>query len=193
MSQPLAASRTRAGRRPQHLHLFVLGVAVGVTALVVVWLVAKGGKSHASGAPERTSTATLVSQAQLERFASSLDYPVYWAGPKRNFSYELTSANGRVWVRYLPAGVRAGDPRPDFLVVGTYLEPHAYANLQHAAKQVGSVSRALRDGGLLVYSSQRPTSVYFSYPGVRYQVEVYAPSAATARSLVLRGETTPVR
>jgi hypothetical protein len=191
MSQPLAQPRARAGRRPQYLHLLVFGLAVAVTALVVVWLVTNGGKSK-NGTPTRTSTPTLVSRAQLERFASSLDYPVYWTGPKPGFSYELTSAKGRVWVRYLPAGVRAGDPRPNFVVVGTYLEPHAYANLQHAAKQVGSVSHALRDGGLLVYSSKRPTSVYFSYPGVRYQVEVYAPSAATARSLVLHGETTPV-
>jgi hypothetical protein len=135
----------------------------------------------------------IVTQAQLESFASSLDYPVYWAGPKPGFSYELTSTNGRVWVRYLPAGVRAGDPRPNFLVIGTYKQPHAFDGLLAAAKQPDSLSKRIADGGLLVFSSERPTSVYFGYPGVTYQVEVYAPSAKTARALVVDGKATPVR
>jgi len=78
-------------------------------------------------------------------------------------------------------------------VVGTYKQSHGYANLRRAAKRPGSISRAIAGGGLLVYTSQTPTSVYFSYPGAGYQVEVYAPSAETARSLVRAGETTPVK
>jgi hypothetical protein len=173
------------------LPLLVLGLGVGVAALVVIWLLATGGSS---AAPALNATRpTIVSQAQLQHFAASVDYPVYWAGPKRGFSYELTASKGRVWVRYLPAGVRAGDPRPNFLVVGTYEQPHSYASLRHAAKQPGSVSESVADGGVLVYSTERPTSVYFSYPRVAYQVEVYAPSAQTARSLVVEGKTVPVR
>jgi hypothetical protein len=176
-------------RRPQHLHLLVLGLAVTVSALIVIWLVANG-RSSATPAPR--SGPTIVSQAQLERFAVSLDHPVYWAGPKPGFSYELTAASGRVWVRYLPAGVKAGDPQPNFLVVGTYEQPHSYAGLRLAATQPGALSKRIADGGLLVYDAQRPTSVYFSYPGVRYQVEVYTPDPETARSLVLDGKTTPI-
>ena len=172
------------------MHLIALGLAVAVAAFVVAWLLASGGSS---GTPSANSGPAIVSQAQLQHFAGSLDHSVYWVGPKPGFSYELTSGRGRVWVRYLPAGVKAGDPRASFLVVGTYDQPHAYANLKRAAKRSGSVSRTVADGGLLVYNSQRPTSVYFSYPGARYQVEVYAPSAETARSLVLAGETTPVK
>ena len=178
-------------RRPQHLYLVVLGVAIVVTAAVVVWLLARGADSKAT--PAAKSGPTFVSQAQLERFASSLDNPVYWAGPKPGFSYELTATNGRVWVRYLPAGVKAGDPRPNFLVIGTYRQPHAFAGLLAAAKQPDSRSKRIADGGLLVYSSERPTSVYFGYPGVKYQVEVYAPSPRSAHSLVASGEVTPVR
>jgi len=177
-------------RRPQHLQLVALGLAVAVAAFVVTWLLASGGSS---GTPSASSGPAIVSQAQLQHFAGSRDHPVYWVGPKPGFSYELTSGNGRVWVRYLPAGVRAGDPQASFLVVGTYEQPHAYVNLKHAAKRSGSVSRAIADGGLLVYNAQRPTSVYFSYPGAPYQVEIYAPSAETARSLVLAGETTPIK
>ena len=185
MIEPRAATVRRS-----QLPLLVLGLAVAVSAVVVIWMLAKGGSSST---PSAKSGPTIVSQAQLEHFASSLDYPVYWAGPKPGFSYELTAAGGRVWVRYLPAGVKAGDPRPNFLVVGTYEQPHSYTGLQRAAKHSGSVSEQIADGGLLVYDTQRPTSVYFSYPGVKYQVEVYAPSPESARSLVGAGKATPVR
>jgi hypothetical protein len=98
-----------------------------------------------------------------------------------------------VWVRYLPAGVKAGDPRPNFLVVGTYKQTDSFAGLRRAAKQPDSISERISDGGLLVYNENRPTSVYFSYPGVKYQVEVYAPSGQTARRLVADGDATPVK
>jgi hypothetical protein len=171
------------------LHLLALGLAIAVAAFVVVWLLTSGGSS---GTPKPNSGPTIVSQAELVRFAGSLDYPVYWTGPHARYSYELTSARGRVWVRYLTAGVKAGDSRADFLVVGSYEQPHAYADLKRAARRPGTVSKSIADGGLLVYNPQRPTSVYFSYPGARYQVEVYAPSPATARLLVLDGKVTPV-
>lgn len=170
-------------QRPQRLSLLVLGVAVAVAALVVAWLVLKGGSSSTPSYEH----PTLVSQAQLERFAHGLDYPMYWAGPRSGFSYELTAANGRAWVRYLPAGVSAGDARSDFLVVGTYTQPHSYTNLLRAARRPGGVLRKIGDRGVLVYSSARPTSVYFSYPGANYQVEVYTHSTKTARALVEAG------
>ena len=94
--------------------------------------------------------------------------------------------------RYLPASVSAGDSRSDFLVVGTYRQPHSYANLQRAASRPGAVSRKIDGGGLLVYSASRPTSVYFSYPGANYQVEVYTHSTKTARSLVEAGSITQI-
>jgi hypothetical protein len=186
----VTALTTRTATRRAYLPLLVLGLAVVVTALVVVWQLTKGSSS---ATPAASSGPTIVTQAQLERFAGALDYPIYWAGPKPGFSYELTAARGRAWVRYLPAGVKAGDPRPNFLVVGTYKQPDSFAGLRHAAKQPNSVSERIVDGGLLVYNSARPTSVYFSYPGVKYQVEVYAPSAESARSLVAAGKAVPVR
>jgi hypothetical protein len=186
MTEPRAA----AVRRPQHLHVLVLVLGVAVAAVVVIFMLATGGSSST---PSAKSGPTIVSQAQLEQFAGTLDYPVYWAGPKAGYSYELTAANGRVWVRYLPRGVNAGDPRPNFLVVGTYKQTGSFAGLRRAAKQPDSVSERIPDGGLLVYNSARPASVYFGYPGVKYQVEVYAPSPERARSLVMAGKATPVR
>ena len=175
------------------MQLLVLGLAVAVAAFTVVWLLATGGSSRTPTPNNANRGPRIVSQAQLVRFASSLDYPVFWTGPHRGYRYELTSARGRVWVRYLTAGLQAGDWRAGFLVVGTYEQPHAYLDLKRAAQQPGSVSKAIAHGGLLVYNPERPTSVYFSYPRAKYQVEVYAPSAATARLLVLGGKTIPVR
>lgn len=184
---PPAGSK-RAVSRPQ-LHLLLLGLGIALAAVVVVWLLTTGGSS---GTRKANNGPAIVSRAQLVRFANSLDYPVFWAGPHAKYTYELTSAKRRVWVRYLTAGVKAGDPRANFLVVGTYEQPRAYSDLKRAAKQPGAVSKPIADGGLLIYNAQRPTSVYFSYPGAAYEVEVFAPSAQTALSLVLNGKITAV-
>jgi hypothetical protein len=186
MTEQVAAP---APQRRQHLILLVLGVAVAASAVVVAWLLLHGGSGST---PAMNGHPTLVSQGQLEHFARRLDYPMYWAGPKAGFSYELTAADGRAWVRYLPAGVKAGDPRSAFLVVGTYRQPHSYANLRRAAGRPGGVSHEIAGGGLLVYNSAKPTSVYLSYPGADYQVEVYTHSTKTARSLVEAGTISPI-
>jgi hypothetical protein len=179
--------------RRAHVQLAVLGVAVAVAASVVAWLAVRG-TSHATPVPAANSGPQLVSHAQLERLAGSLDHPLYWAGAKKGYSYELTRlTGGRTYVRYLPAGVRAGDPRADYLVVGTYAQPGSFADLKRASTQKGSVSLGIPGDGLAIFSPAKPTSVYFGYPGKGYQVEVYSPSGQTARSLVLAGKITPVR
>ena len=173
--------------------LAVLAVATAIaTAIVIVLLVHRPGTTSPS-LPAPNGGPTLVTQAQLQRLAASSSEPVYWAGPKPGFSYELTrTSSGRTYVRYLPSGVRAGDPRPSFLVVGIYTQPGSFNDLQRAAKQPGALSLKVDGGGLVVFSSSRPTSVYLGYPGKKFQVEVYAPSGDTARSLVLAGKIRPV-
>jgi hypothetical protein len=190
IAQPALPARRRGHGR---IHLIVLGIAVAAAALVVVWLFLNRAGSSTLRAAAGNGPA-LTSQSQLEGLAASLDQPVYWAGPRAGYSYEVTVARGgRVYVRYLPHGVKAGDPRASFLVVGTYAEPGAFVDLKRAAKQNGSVSVGIDRSGIVVFSSQRPSSVYFSYPGAKYQVEVYSPSGNAARSLVLGGKITPVR
>jgi len=185
------ARRSSAHRRPAPLALLLVAIAV-VAAIVILLIVHERGTSSAS-LPTNGSPA-VVSQAQLERLAASSSQPVYWAGPKSGYSYELTqTSSGRIFVRYLPSEVRPGDPRPDFLVVGTYTQPGSFADLQRAAKQPGALSLKIDNGGLVVFSSSKPTSVYLSYPGAKYQVEVYSPSGNTARTLVLAGKIKPVR
>jgi len=177
VAQPAIPARRRGHGRIQ---LFVLGLASLAAALVVAWLFLHRDGGSATG-------------AVLERLAVSLDQPIYWAGPRAGYSYEVTVArSGRVYVRYLPLGVKAGDSRPSFLVVGTYMQPGSFADLQHAAKQTGAISVGTGHGGLLVYSSQHPSSAYLSFAGSKYQVEVYSPSGDTARNLVLAEKITPV-
>ena len=192
VAESVLEKRSSRGR-PYLLFVVVLGVAAAVAAGLAAWyLLRSDGGTAAPPAPN--GGAALVSQAQLERLAASVNHPVYWAGPKSGFSYELTSTStGRTFIRYLPRGVKAGDPRPDFLVVGTYAQPGSFADLRKAGKRKGSVTLGIDGGGIALLSSKQPSSVYFAYPGAKYQVEVYEPSVNTARRLVLAGQIRPVR
>jgi hypothetical protein len=184
-----ALGRTKPAARVNPIVFFAL--AALAAAALVGWLIVSelDGSSAASlpgGGP------ALVSQAQLEQLASKVGHPVYWAGPQGGYSYEVTDKGGRFYVRYLPQGVKAGDPRPNYLVVGTYTAAGAFADLKRASKHDGTVAVGIDRGGISVFSTGRPTSVYFSYPGANYQVEVYSPSPMTARELALGGKVTPV-
>ncbi len=195
---PMTESVLPSGIEPRELHrphlqLLILGVAVVVAASVVVWLLLRSDGQTAA-ARAAGGGPTLVSPAQLTRLAESVGHTVYWAGSRDGFSYELTTtSDGRIFVRYLPTGVAAGDPRPDFLVVGTYSRPGSFADLKRAAHREGSVWVGLSNSGLMVFASKKPQSVYFGYPGAKYQVEVFAPSSKTARRLVLSGTIVPIR
>jgi hypothetical protein len=176
--------------RTSQIQLLILGVAFLVAASLVVWLIVKRQEAPAA---TKGGGPALVSSSQLEQLARSVDHPVYWAGSRRGFSYELTTtSDGRIYVRYLPKGVAAGDPRPSFLVVGTYSRAGSYRDLKRAANQNGSVWADLANKGLLV-ESKRPQSVYIGYPGAKYQVEVYSPTSYAARRLVLAGTIVPIR
>lgn len=167
-------------------------LAIGLAAFLVGWLVmSRGGDDPL---PAQGGGAAATSEEELRAFAASSSHPVYWAGPKRDFTYELTrTSDGRVYVRYLPEGTEVGDPRARFLTVGTYPRAGAFAELRRAARANGAVSVNLSRGGLAVFSEARPTSVYLGYPGAKYQVEVYHPSPDEARRLALAGQVVPVR
>ena len=54
-------------------------------------------------------------------------------------------------------------------------------------------SNLLDGGGLLVAPKRVPNSVYLSFPGADYQVEVYDPFNGAARRLALNGLIKPIR
>lgn len=174
--------------RAPHLQLGAL-VALGLATFLIGWLFLGGDDK-----PSQPATgASSASEAELREFAASASHPVYWAGPRTGQTYELTkTSDGRVYVRYLPEGAQAGDPRPQFLTIGTYPRASAYAELKRASRAEGAIARKLPQGGLAVLS-KGSSSVYFGYPDAAYQVEVYAPSPGTARNLVIAGQIVPVR
>jgi hypothetical protein len=171
-------------------------VALALAAAFVAWLLLRqdsNGKERPAAETARAIPRS-VSAAQLRAFASTARHPLYWSGTRARVHYELTeAAAGRVFVRYLPAGVRVGDRRARFLAIGTYPDRDAFAQIRAAGKRPGAVKLALTGGGLAVYDRTRPTSVYFAYPGSNVQVEVFAPGASTARRLVLAGQVVPIR
>jgi hypothetical protein len=171
-------------------------VAIAVAAAFVTWLVMRPGsdtKPVAQVAPVR-ATPQLVSPARLRTLAATLGYPLYWAGGRAGMRYELTEAGGgRTYIRYLPANVRAGDPRARFLAVGTYAERDAFAQTEAAGERPGAVTLELPLGGIGVYDPKRPTSVYFAYPDSNVQVEVYAANGRFARRLVVARQVVPIR
>jgi hypothetical protein len=167
-------------------------IAVGLAAFLIGW-VAMNRSDDAPTPPAVGSGASAASESELEAFADSVSHPVYWAGPKDGYTYELTqTTNGLVYVRYLPEGTDVGDPRSQYLTVGTYPRAGAFAELQRAAKEKGAVSLKVGDDGLAVFSQSKPTSVYLGYPDAKYQVEVFHPSPDEARRLALSGQVVPV-
>jgi hypothetical protein len=175
--------------RLPHVRLGAL-IAVGLAAFLVGWMAMNRGDD---APPATGSGAAAASESELKAFADSVSHPVYWAGPKEGYTYELTqTTNGLVYVRYLPEGTDVGDPRSRFLTVGTYPRAGAYAELQRAAKAKGAVSLKVGGDGLAVFSEARPTSVYLGYPDAKYQVEVFHPSPDEARRLALSGQVVPV-
>jgi hypothetical protein len=187
--QPAARARTR---RNAVLQLGAL-LAVALVAFVVAWYVIGGGNNSTAVSVLVTGKPTLVTEAQLRALAQKSVFPVYWAGAKKG-AYELTrTSDGRIYVRYLSSASQVGSRSAKFLTVGTYPSKAAFLSIRRAARRPGGLSLKLGANGLLVFNTNTPTSVYFSYPAATYQVEVYDPSPQQARTLVLAGKITPIR
>lgn len=182
----LADRRLRAGA--------VIALATAVAFLV--WLLVRDGDDNESGAGTTTTAQNLVVPAttqSLHKLAGVVDHPIYWAGPRANLTYELTqTADGRIYVRYLPKTVAIGDRRGGYLLVATYPVDNALEAVQNAGRERGAHKIALPSGGLAVYNDSSPTNVYFALPGSNYQIEVYAPEPGRARTLVRSGRITPI-
>jgi hypothetical protein len=156
----------------------------------VLWLVLRAdGETESSG----PTTASAASIRRLNEFASSVGHPVYWAGSQPRFTYELSSTkDGRVYIRYLPPGVKVGNANPNYLTVGTYPQRNAFATTRATAKSQGRESLDIPGGGVAFQYKNRPTNVYLAYPDSNFQIEVFDPSPARALRLVTSGQIKPV-
>lgn len=184
-------SAAQEQRRSDSFTLLPLGAAVLVAAAIVGWLVLHHRQ------PSRPALVAvgplLVSAEQLTSESKSLGHKVYWAGPRKDWSYELTvTESGRAYVRYLPRGAAAGDPRASFLTVGTYPAANAFVNLKKVSTGPAVHSNLLPNQGLMVAPKSLPKSVYIAYPNAAYQVEVYDATAGAARRMALNGLIQPV-
>jgi len=183
-------SRRRGRMRLEPATLSAAVALIAATA-VVTWLVSDGST--------RTVTTTVTSSSRvvvsigpvaasagaLTDFAKVLQQPVYWAGPKAGYRYELTeNSKGDVYVRYLPHGVKAGDPSAAFLTIATFPFPDAVAALKAISKGKGS---KLANGAFVLPDRSNPKNVRLAFPGVPYQIEVYDPSPSTAKAVATSG------
>jgi hypothetical protein len=185
------ATRDRPARRSLPWRIVVAVLAALVAGGLVLWWVHRddGGTS-----PTATTGTRALSTTQLRAFAAANGFPVYWAGAQAGKTYELSQTAGgeRVFVRYLPPGVKPGDRRADFLTIGSYRLPNAYAATKAAGREPGAVALPLPDGALAVYGRNRPTNVYLARPGSPVQVEVFSPAPGDALQLITSGRVLPL-
>jgi hypothetical protein len=187
-----AAPATRKRRRP--------GRGLVVALLLAALLSAAG----AFAAVELTSddgsplpapgTPALLTDGVLSAVTAAVGHDVYGVAAPAGTRPEVTrGSGGEVWVRYLGAGAELGDPRADHLTVGTYPREDALAAAKAAAEGKQQRSAELADGGVMLWSVERPESVYAASPGSDLLVEVYSPDPERARSLVSGGAVAPLR
>jgi hypothetical protein len=180
----------RASRKRLRL-LILLGVIVVVA--VGIWLITKGGSNNSSSSSEEVRAAEIVTAAQLAEFAGEGETPIYWAGEQPGATLELsTSEGGRTYVRYLTEGAEAGDPRADFLTVGSYQFADPVSALETLAKESGGVQRSVPGGGIAYFNRSRPTNVYLAYPDQEVEIEVFDPDPSRAKELVTTGQIVAV-
>ena len=173
----------------------------GWIALAVVLALAGGGIAWAvianTGSSSKTPTTVspilpigLSAQGLSVLAKAQIGQPIYWAGDKAGFQYELRrTENGNVYIRYLPKAAKVGSPSATFLTVATYPFTGAYQALK---KIPGVTPFAIAGGGIALVDAKDPKSVHVAFPNVDFQIEVYDPSPAKVLAVVKSGAITPV-
>lgn len=168
-----------------------LGIAVSVLLVLIAVVLVVAGGEEGSGPEAADPAPRLVEPEELVAFQESLGRPLYWAGERPPDQVELAEeANGNVFLRYLPPGAEAGDPRTSFLTVGTYPFPDPVAGLRRTAAESGGTLGTAPDGARTL-AAPGSDSAYLAYPESELQVEVYDP-AGGALELIEAGEIEPV-
>jgi hypothetical protein len=175
-------------------------VAITLAAAFAVWLIVRGNDDSSTSSTTTPTTTTAVTApvaatpATLRALADEVGHPIYWVGPRKNRTYELTrTSSGRIFIRYLPPGVEVGNRTAEYTIVGTYPVPDALEVLKkQLSTQQGQKSAPAPGGGLAVYNISAPGNVYVAYPGSDVQIEVFDPSAKRALRLVTSGRVAPV-
>jgi hypothetical protein len=192
-AKPARALRTLLGQPRIRIGAVL---ALAVTAGVIIWAIAGRAGSTSTSQPAAGPLAkpiapVALSASGLRTIARAVSQPIYWAGPKPGYRYELSRTTaGSVFIRYLPPGVKAGAPEAKYLLIATYRYPDARQALTSVAH---GKALDIRGGGTALVDDTYRKSVHVAYPGVPYQVEVYDPSPAVSRNIALSGAVRPVR
>jgi hypothetical protein len=169
-----------------------LGVAIAIAVATAAGLGTRfvTERSSTSNQPRVAPTAPVaLSASGLKTLAGVVGQPIYWAGPRKHYLYELKrTANRNVYIRYLPPGVNAGAPGHRYTIIATYPVVNALAALKKVAGRRGI---DLPGGGIALVVEKQPTLVHLAFPKVDYQVEVYDPSPARALALATSGQVRP--
>jgi hypothetical protein len=177
-------------RRPRPRMLIVLAVTALLAAAgsyAAVTLTRDEAPALAPGKP------AILAEADVAAVAKAVGHDVYGIPTPPATRLEVTrGSRGEVWIRYLSGDARPGDERAEFLTVGTYRQAGALDAARVAAEGAQSRSAELPGGGLMLWSLDRPTSVYVAHPGSDLLVEVYSPDAEQARSLARGGTVVPL-
>jgi hypothetical protein len=184
---PEPARRSSRGRGIRLGAVIALALAGGI---ILAWaIVGRNNSSTTRGPVAVPIEPVALSAPALGTLARTVGQPIYWAGPRRHYLYELKrTADRNVSIRYLPPGVEAGAQGSKYLIIATYPFPGAFAAL---TKVAGGRGIRLPGGGLALVDKKHPTSVHLAFPNVDYQVEVYDPSPARARVLASSGRVRP--
>jgi hypothetical protein len=195
MSEPPGAQRTYdSSPSPVGIAFAVLAVAA-IAFLAWFFLI----RDDDSDEPRRGAATTEAaaepfeaSEDELRELAADSSFPIYWAGGGDGNTIEVTeTTDGRVYVRYLD-DADIGDPRPNFLTVGSYEVKDAYDVLQEFSESDDAISSEVPDGGIAVLSQDVPTSVYVAFPDEDVQIEVYDPDPDEAFAVATSGDVEPV-
>jgi hypothetical protein len=165
-------------------------VALVLAGGVIAWVFAGRDSSSPTNGPVAAPIAPVaLSASGLGTLAQTVRQPIYWAGPREHYLYELKrTPDKKVYIRYLPPGVDAGVASSKYLIIATYPFVGALDALKSLA---GGQGVKLPGGGLALVDEKHPTSVHLAFPNVDYQVEVYDPSPARALAVASSGQVQP--
>jgi hypothetical protein len=171
---------------------FRLGVApVAILAIALgAWLALRGGDDSTDSSTP--TEAEVVSVDSLREAVGGPGIPIYWAGEQADTELELSEPEeGRTYIRYLTGDAEAGDPRPNFLTVGTYANENPVATLKRQGKESDGVLGKAPGNATVYFDRNDPSSIYLAYPGVEAQIEVFEPDFKRALQLVNSGQIVP--
>ncbi len=172
--------------------LLAAALAAVVAIALAAWLLIDDNESSDRPSATASREAEIVNVASLRMAAAAEEMPIYWAGATEGTELELSQTSAdRAYVRYLPDGTEAGDPRR-FLTVGSYRFPNPTAALRSRGAEPGGVLATAPGDGTVYFSRENPKSVYLAYPGVDVEIEVFAPEFKEALRLVTSGRIVPV-